>query len=186
MSWLKYLLPYDKFTLDVPHPPHEVIEELSVHVEPPGIFGTFFGWRLDSLFSNQPRAKYLGHVRDRRFKICSQLLIRNGFLSMHDGFMPTISGRVEPRFEGSRIFVHQRPNIFILMVTLLWLSAAAFVFVEGAEDVLHEGPQVLDGDDQFFVSGLFLFAVGVILTNGGFWWEARHTKPELELMFSAS
>lgn len=104
---LTLFVPYQRLTIVTPMSPVEAVERLAEVVGPPrGVLGGF--WSAD----HKP---YTGTVSGTHFKIVRHLLYRNSF-------RPVISGRVDAGPEGTVVHASLRPDLFVLVLMLVWLG----------------------------------------------------------------
>jgi len=157
------IYPKDTFEIDTTMSAAEIYVVLDAVVEPP----KWFRWR------SADNKMFQGEFSTDGFKIMRIIRYRNSFL-------PVIEGTVTPTLSGSRIAVTLRLHRFVGIFMLSWLggvSIGIFAFLGAAlKGNMAPLPALL------VPSGMLLFGIG--LTSGGFWWEARKTKPVIIELFN--
>ena len=160
MRWLRYLVPYERFSLDSAETPAALAGRLRAQTS------TGSAWSLSA-----PKEPYRGQVSEEGFRLQPVIRYRNSFL-------PVIIGRFEPTGGGARIDVRQRPVWFVLGFMTIWL--AGVLLIGGA--AVFASPE--SGDQGLWIF-LGMLGFGVLLVNGGFWLEARKTRGALKEMLGA-
>lgn len=146
------LFPYDKFKINSPQSPTEVllrIEECTGEKK---------------LFNFDTTKEFSGLVTENGFEITKNISYRNSFL-------PVIEGKIEPSAVGSSVTVSMRLNALVLCFMLLWFSGVGMGCIAALSKL-----------DNFAASKLIPFgmlAFGIALMSGGFWFEASKQKVRL-------
>lgn len=164
------ILPYDSFTLVTALSPDEIAARLAPQVREPKLIRFSFG-----PLSKKPATPYEGRVSREGFKIWPAIRYRNSFL-------PIIVGRYEPHFSGMKVAVTQRLHLAVLAFLAIWIAGFASVWL------VLSGAGEFDGMRLPFDPALIPYlAAGFIwlITTGGFWWEARHTREKLSNILAA-
>ena len=162
------IFPYDRFQLISSYSKHDAIEHLQRNTAPTQLFR----------FS-KPNEAYTGSVYENGFKISPTIEYRNSF-------KPVIVGNFLSHHSGVKISVTQRLHLVVIIFLITWIVGV--VGIGGLislvpMDSLSDGPP----ENQFFrivPLGMLLFVW--MLTTGGFWWEARHTKEALMKFLDAT
>jgi hypothetical protein len=142
------LLPYRKFDLFSPRPPHEVAEALSAQVEP----RRWLRFRANRRFE--------GTVAGTTFAIARIISYRNSFV-------PQIRGTIVAQGSGSKISISMSLHVVALSFLLVWVAlVCAIGGVFAASSISNGGP----AEEALIPVGMFVFAWA--MTVGGFWFEA--------------
>ncbi len=163
----KFLLPFDRFELYSDQPAGALAERLKAHVTDQKFW----------IFS-KPDQPYQGECSETGFRL-------RPVTGYQNDFAPVIIGRFESGGYNTRIDVTQRPKAFILVFMTVWFSMVILVggllFVIPQSQIEGDGPAWLAR-----VVPLGMLVAGAVMTNGGFWWEARKTRERLSVIFGAS
>ena len=106
-------------------------------------------------------AEFKGEVFEDGFKISRILLYRNSF-------SPVVTGSFVPNGSGTNIQIKMAIHTFTAVFMAIWLAITCYILVTNYSSPL-------------FAIGALVF--GIVLTLGGFWWEARKQKPRLIEIF---
>ena len=158
---MKYL-PFDRFTLISPHDPAALAARLGQETE-----------KRSFIPFKRPSTPYYGSVTNEGFNITPAIGYRNSF-------SPVIVGRFEFHHAGAKIDVVQRLHYFVMAFGAFWATVVATVGFA----LVNAAP--IEGEPLF----LRLFPLGMlaffwVLSTGGFWWEARHTRDNLSAILEA-
>ena len=156
-------MPFYRFEVDSPLPPHAVAERIrGIRRDPPGFWASIrepFGPR------SAGAPPFVGTLEGDAFRFVRAIRYRNSFL-------PRIRGRIAAAPTGTRVYVtmHLHPAVALFMA--FWLCGVGF----GVVAVLMEpgGPSPA----ALLPAGMLAF--GVILTVGGFFPEAIKARRLLE------
>jgi hypothetical protein len=157
--------PYDHFSLFSRHDSPELTQRLKQNVAP----SKFFRFR-------RPDESYQGVVFENRFKISPVIGYRNSFL-------PVITGKFSRHHAGTKIQVSQRLHVVVTSFLILW--CAVVLSIGGFISFSSLGASV-NGAAEFEMFPLLMLLFAWVLTTGGFWWEARHTREELMIILEAA
>ncbi len=158
-------IPSDRFELSSTKSPDELNSALSAHVGKPKTFELIL-WPL----GRRPDHKYVGKADSEGFKIWPAIRYQNSFL-------PIIVGCYSSTGIGTTIRITQSLSIFTRWFSLVWTS---FVLLFLGVTIFY--PDNVDGESSLMEMRLIplsMLAFFLVLANGAFWWEARHTKDEL-------
>ncbi len=156
-------MPYRVVVLNSACDPDEVHRRLKAFVSPGSIL-----WGTAKRLESGERAEFVGTVKERSFKIGRHIEYRNSFL-------PILRGRIEARPEGgSRVRILMTLNIFIALFMGVWLTFAAFgVIGSRTRGVVQTAAASL------------MFAAGLGMCVGGFFYEARKSEAALRRRLDA-
>jgi hypothetical protein len=107
-----------------------------------------------------------GNVLDRSFKITRITWRRNSFL-------PVIKGKLLPDGNGFRVIVKMRMVYYVAAFMLLWLTLIGS-FTATSFSI---------NDMSSFFMGMIMFAFGIGMSLGIFWYQVNKQKPLLETLF---
>jgi hypothetical protein len=162
MSELR-VIPKDSFTIETTATIPQLVEAFQAQVEPRKLLR--WGWSRDhKLFE--------GEVSESGFSISRIIHYRNSF-------RPTITGRFEPGMAGTDVKIEQQLPPFVILFALLWTGIMLQFLCVGVRGLI-ESPDALREIGPFLLLpfGMMLFLV--LMTQFGFWMEARKSRAALE------
>lgn len=109
----------------------------------------------------QEMAEYKGEVFEEGFEIRRILLYRNSF-------SPVITGNFVSNGPGTDIQIKMALHTFTAVFMCIWLAVTVYILIFNYSSIP-------------FAVGALIF--GILITFGGFWWEAIKQKPRLIEMF---
>ncbi len=151
------LLPRDRFTIESPLPPAEVIRRLQDATARPS---------RSIFWTPAPAQPFQGSVGDDWFRIHPVSFNRNSF-------RPYLAGRVSPHETGAAIEITMAMHELIRIFVGIWLAGVGLAFVLVAIGVLFAGSTA--GVPILVVLCCF-FVFGSGLSSFGFWNEAGDAK----------
>ena len=144
----------------------EIINRLSGFIEPKKTFR--FG-----IFSSGSAKSYEGQINGKKFKIKRIIGYRNSFL-------PRIDGIIEREFDGLTIKVKMRLHIFVIVFLCIWCGGVGLACIAFLTQVFnHSGFNPV----ALIPFGMLIFVYA--LTMGGFKFESRKSKKDLQNIFEA-
>ncbi|MBW8879966.1 MAG: hypothetical protein JF615_00695 [Asticcacaulis sp.] len=162
---LKYLIPFDRVTIDSPLSLQEARSRLAASLEPKQFRFFYSGTK-----------ELEGTMTPHGFRVSRILRGRNSFNAQ-------AIGEIDPAPRGSRIRVHLRMPIFVIIFCLAWMS-----FPLGLVAVINGRFLEPLHDSTFQPAALLplgMVAFMVLITNLGFWSSATKLKSDLRRIFQA-
>jgi hypothetical protein len=153
----------DAFEIATTMSSEQIHSALDAVVEPP----KWFRWPTAS------SKIFQGEFSADGFKIMRIIKYRNSFL-------PIIEGVITPTASGKMISVTMRLHRFVGIFMLVWLSGVIIGVVTFLAAALSWKMAPLPA----LQVPLGMLVFGIALTSGGFWWEAKKTKPIIIKIFN--
>ncbi len=158
----KYLIPFDRFVISSRERPTEALQALRLEVEP----------RKRFRFPRRGAKAFEGEISGSSFRI-------RRIIGYNNGFLPVVTGTVEPAPEGSHIHIHMRLSLYTIVFCAVWLLGV--VLIGGSLLLAAAMEQTLMSPGALAPIAMVLFFV--LLINGGFWIEAAMQKKMLADVF---
>ena len=158
------LFPYESLAIDSPLSVADALQRLQDAVCPERSFS-------QKLFGPVPLESYTGEITRQKFCIRRIISYRNSFL-------PEIVGEIVPVADGSIIYVKMRLKPAIIAFMTLWLGGVGLFCLAVLWVILFRrefSPPML------IPFGMFLFGYALVL--GGFTFESRRSKSDLDEIF---
>jgi len=164
---LKYLIPFDRFTIDSSLSAQEASRRLQAVMKPKTYFRLFStdGGELE------------GVMTPRGFRV-------NRIPRGRNSFNAQVIGEIDPAPGGCRIRVHMRMLVVIYAFMAVWLCGVAS-FMGLSPQTLQNLITTGRGDITFAAVPTGMLCFGVALTNFGFWTSANRLKASLQTLFQA-
>ncbi len=144
----------------------EIIKRLSENIEPIKVFRF-------NIFKSGSSKPYEGSFNGITFNIYRIIKYQNSF-------QPRINGVIENDFEGLRIKVKMRLNIFVIIFLFLWFGGVFLGFI----GMLVKSFNNSEFEIAILIPlGMLLFAYA--LTMGGFKYESNKSKKDLQTILEA-
>ncbi len=153
---MKYL-PFENITYRTKLEPEEIQKRINEVVEPKKTF------RMTGIFGRRNHKPYEGSINGNSFSIMRIISYRNSFL-------PIINGIIEKDFNGNKINVKMRLNIFIMVFMFIWFAGVVIRCIS----VLASGFKF--GSNSFEPMSLIPFGMiifGYALVTGAFKYESN-------------
>ena len=162
MNIFKKALPVDSFEIETTQSPESLVNLLSRHIEPQKLFR----------FGSRNHKPFQGSLSIDGFIMTRIIHYRNSFL-------PIIRGTFSPSPWGTKITIKMTLHPLVIAFMTMWLGSVGSMAVAlclaaiFSDDVAWPIP----------LAPLGMFIFGWALTSGGFWYEARQTKKNLQQLF---
>jgi hypothetical protein len=161
-----FLLPYRRFSIETDLPPTEVLTSLRAATEPERWAG--------SSRTQRPQLPFSGRVTGNSFDLTRSIDYRNSFC-------PHICGSVEPTTGGARLVGTMKLHDVVAFFMLAFLAITGSLAVAIIPAGLAAG-----GLESGSLIPLAMFGAGIVMTVGGFAFEAPKSLEALASLVRAS